>query len=79
MVNKEDNEKKDKKAKGNKTFRGIIYLTNLGITIVATILISIFLGKFLDDLFGTSPWLVLVFSLLGAAAAIKLLFDMAND
>ena len=79
MDKKEEKEKKDKKSQGNKPFGGIVHLTNLGLTIVATILLSIFLGNFLDNLLGTSPWLVLVFSLLGVVAAIKLLFDMADD
>jgi F0F1-type ATP synthase assembly protein I len=32
----------------------------------------------LDSLLGTAPWLLLVFSLLGAAAAFKSLIDMAK-
>ena len=44
-----------------------------------SILIGVLLGKYLDDLFGTSPWLLLVFSFLGAGAAIGSLFNIPKD
>ncbi|NLN53511.1 MAG: hypothetical protein GX150_04315, partial [Firmicutes bacterium] len=34
----------------------------------ATIFVGVLLGRFLDSLLGTSPWLLLIFSLLGAGA-----------
>ncbi|NLM60667.1 MAG: AtpZ/AtpI family protein [Clostridiales bacterium] len=43
-----------------------------------TVLLGVFLGKFLDSLLNTSPWLLLVFSLLGAGAAIKSLYDSSK-
>ena len=58
--------------------RALSFLSQIGITIAACIIIGVLLGKFLDDFFGTSPWLLLIFSLLGAAAAFKSMFDMAN-
>ena len=53
------------------------FLSQIGITMASCVLVGVFSGKSLDDLFGTSPWLLLVFSLLGAAAAFKALFDLA--
>jgi ATP synthase protein I len=43
----------------------------------ACVLIGVFLGRFLDNLLNTSPWLLLLFSLLGVGAALKALFDLA--
>ena len=45
----------------------------------ASVLIGVLLGKYLDGLFGTAPWLGLVCSLFGAGAAIKLVFSFANS
>ena len=44
----------------------------------ASVLIGVLLGKYLDLLFGTAPWLGLVFSLFGAGAAIKLVFSFST-
>ncbi len=38
-------------------------------------MIGVFLGRFLDKLLGTSPWLLLLFSLLGVGATFKALLD----
>ena len=63
--------------KGKSDFvRGLSLLSQIGISIVVCILIGIFLGRFLDQFFGTSPWLLLVFSLLGAGAAFRYIYDI---
>ena len=46
-------------------------LTHVGITIAACIVIGVFAGRYLDRVLGTSPWLLILFSLLGAAAAFR--------
>ena len=58
--------------------RGLSQLSQIGFSIIICILIGVFLGRFLDSVFGTSPWLLLVFSLLGAAAAFKYLIDLSK-
>ena len=58
--------------------RAMSFLSQMGISIVICIAVGVFLGRFLDTVFGTSPWLVLIFSLLGSAAAFKSIFDMAK-
>lgn len=68
-----------KKSKKNKTLHGITYLSQIGITMVVSVFIGVMIGRFLDNIFGTSPWLLLIFSLLGAGAAIKTLFDMSAN
>ncbi|HZW97780.1 MAG TPA: AtpZ/AtpI family protein [Bacillota bacterium] len=75
----QDGELKRKKKSGqNQVIRSIGYITQIGITIAATIMLGVFLGRILDNWLGTSPWLLLFFSLLGMAAAIKALFEMSN-
>lgn len=66
-----------KKSDKNKTLRALAQISHTGLTMAAAILIGVFSGRYLDGLFGTSPWLLLIFSLLGAAAAIRLLFGLA--
>lgn len=68
----------DKRSRNHNTMRGLAQLSQIGITIVVTVLVGVLLGRFLDNWLGTSPWLLLVFSLLGAGAAIRNLFDMTK-
>lgn len=53
-------------------------LSTVGITMVAATVLGYFLGVFLDRLFGTSPWLMVLFLLLGIAAGFKNLYDQAR-
>lgn len=75
----EHKHKDDKTSKNNNSLQGFGYLTQLGVTMVASVIIGVLIGKFLDELLGTSPWLLLIFSLLGAGAAIKNIFNMSKD
>ena len=68
---------KDEKAKKNiGALKSIGYITQLGITMAATVMVGVFVGRFLDNLLNTSPWLLLICSLLGAGAAIRSLFNI---
>jgi len=67
----------DKKQQ-NGFIRAFSQLSQIGFTIIACIGISIFLGRLLDNLLGTSPWLLLVFVILGIIAAFKSILDFAN-
>ena len=58
--------------------RGISYLTQIAVNIIVCVAIGVFLGRFLDSLLGTSPWLLLVFSLFGVAAAFKSIYDLSK-
>ncbi len=49
-------------------------LSTVGITLVAATLIGYYMGYYLDRLFGTSPWLTIIFLLFGIAAGFKNLF-----
>ena len=80
-----ENLKDDKKSRADNAkkqrrelIRALSSLSQVGITMVVCVLIGVFLGKFLDDRLGTAPWLLLVCSLLGVAAAIKSIYDMST-
>ena len=51
-------------------------LSQVGITMAVCVLVGVFLGRFLDGLLGTTPWLLLLFSFLGVGAAFKSLFNL---
>jgi len=67
-----------KEKQHNELLKALSFFSQVGTTIVACIFIGVFLGRFLDNFLGTSPWLLLVFSLLGAAAAFKALYDLMS-
>ncbi|MCL2704474.1 MAG: AtpZ/AtpI family protein [Defluviitaleaceae bacterium] len=73
-----NNNNNDNKNDRGEFLRGITFLSQLGITITACILVGVFLGRWLDDTFGTSPWLLLLFTFLGIAASFMSIFDMAR-
>ena len=56
--------------------RAIALVTTMGVTIVASVGLGIFLGWLLDRWLGTGPWLLMVFSILGVLAAFKAMYDM---
>ena len=58
--------------------RSLSLLSQIGVTIIACVVIGVFLGRFLDGLFNTSPWLLLIFTLLGAAAAFKSILELSK-
>jgi len=68
----------DKKNENSETFFSLAYFSQIGVTMAASVLIGVLLGKYLDILLGTRPWLILTFSLLGAGAAIKAVFNITK-
>jgi len=58
--------------------QAISYLSQIGITIIACIAVGVLIGKFLDSRLGTAPWLLLIFTLLGIAAAFKSIYDLSK-
>ena len=75
----DDNDKKnDNRSQRREFVRALSMLTHIGVLMVACILIGVFLGRFLDNLWGTSPWLLLVCTFLGLAAAFKSILDYSK-
>jgi len=67
-----------KPPKQNEFTRAMSYFLQISVSIIACIALGIFLGWLLDRFLGTSPWLLLVFTLFGMAAAFKSIFDFAK-
>jgi len=63
---------------GNEFARALAMLSQIGISIVVCVALGVFLGWLLDRLLGTSPWLIIVFTLSGIGAAFKSIFDFAK-
>lgn len=70
---------KDKRSKKNETYRAIANFSQIGFTITANIFVGVLIGKYLDIWLSTSPWLLIIFSLLGVASAIRSLLISSND
>lgn len=54
-----------------KLIRTLGYLSTVGLSMAFAIGIGAVLGHYLDEKFGTEPWLFFVFLALGIAAAFK--------
>jgi len=53
--------------------------TQLGLSMACCVLIGFMAGRFLDGAVKTSPLFTVVFAFIGAAAAIKLMYDISKD
>jgi ATP synthase protein I len=61
---------------GKKLFRTLGYLSTIGLTMALSVGIGAVLGHWLDQKFGTTPWLFFVFLGFGIAAAFRNLHRM---
>lgn len=46
-------------------------ITQLGIILFTSVAVSLLIGNFIDRHFGTSPWFVIIFSIIGVGAAFR--------
>jgi len=58
--------------------RALGRMSQLGLVAVTCVVISLLAGYGLDRLFGTAPIFLIIFALLGCAAAIKSMMDIAK-
>lgn len=52
-------------------------ILSAGFTMATAVAVGYFSGSWLDSYFGTKPWLTLVMFLLGTAAGLKSLYNLA--
>ena len=64
--------------KNREIVKALGLFSQIGVTVVACILVGVFLGWWLDRLLGTAPWLLLLCSFLGVGAAFKMLFELMS-
>lgn len=69
----------ERRIRNNKTIRALAQFSHIGVVVAASIFIGVLSGKYIDRFLGTSPWFLLIFSLLGIGAAFKSLFDVPKD
>jgi len=55
-------------------YRRLAALSSLGLMLPSSIAVGLFMGYFLDKLFGSAPWLLIIFTLLGVASGFLSLF-----
>lgn len=63
--------------KDKKLWRMLGALSTVGIALVVSTVIGFYIGKKLDEFFGTDPWLMILFLLFGIAAGFINLFRTA--
>jgi ATP synthase protein I len=63
---------------GKIDFRKVAELSSLVLMLPSSIAVGLFLGYMLDKLFGTHPWLLLVFLLLGTVSGFYSLIRGLN-
>ncbi len=64
--------------KDRRLIRVVGVLSTVGIAMVAATVIGLYIGRWLDGYFGTSPWLTAVFLLLGIVAGFRNLYQTAR-
>ena len=74
----QNNDNKPGKDKPGELISATSMLTQIGISIAACLIAGVFLGRFLDNLLGSSPVFLIILSLMGAAAAFKSIFDLTK-
>ena len=79
----EDEIKRAKKVLENKSkndkykiARAMAMVTQLGLQMAFCIIAGVMLGIFIDRLLGTAPLFIIIFSLMGSVAAIKIIYDI---
>ncbi|MCL2741750.1 MAG: AtpZ/AtpI family protein [Oscillospiraceae bacterium] len=60
--------------KGVGSTNAVAFFSQVGLTIIVCILAGVLAGRFLDEKLGTSPWILLLCSLLGLGAAFRAIF-----
>ena len=65
--------------KGRHFLAAISLVSQLGVRIASCIIIGVFSGKYLDGLFNTSPWLLVIFSVFGILATFQVIFSFKKE
>lgn len=59
-------------------FKSLGFLSSVGISMVASILIGMAMGYYLDQWLGTPPWMLLIFLGLGVVAGFRNIFILTR-
>ena len=58
--------------------KGLALMSQLGITVALCIFLGVFIGRFLDSRFDTSPLFLFIFAIIGCASAFKAMIDLSK-
>ena len=59
-------------------FKSLGFLSSVGISMVASILIGMAMGYYLDQWLGTKPWMLLIFLGFGIASGFRNIFILTS-
>jgi ATP synthase protein I len=59
-------------------FKNFLQASTVGLNLVLSTFIGLAIGYGLDSLFGTTPWLLIIFTILGIVAGFRELVRMAR-
>ncbi|PLX73490.1 MAG: magnesium transporter [Desulfuromonas sp.] len=62
----------------NQMYRSLMFASSLGIAMVASILIGLYIGYQLDKWLDTSPWFTLIFLLFGIISGFRNIFILSS-
>ena len=62
----------------NQLYRSLMFASSLGIAMVASILIGLYIGYQLDKWLDTSPWFTLAFLLFGIISGFRNIFILSK-
>lgn len=65
-------------AERRELYKSLGFLSSVGICMVASILIGMAMGYYLDQWLGTKPWLLLIFLCLGIVSGFRNIFILTN-
>ena len=62
-----------------KLYKRLMRYSAVGLEMGFAVAIGVAMGYYLDQYFNTSPWLILIFLMLGVVAAFRSLFSLMKD
>lgn len=70
-----------KKKRSRSWWRALALMTNIGVTMVASVLIGYYMGHYLDIFLfrKEDSWMTIIFSLFGVAAGFRGVFRLVNS
>ncbi|MDD4238684.1 MAG: AtpZ/AtpI family protein [Desulfotomaculaceae bacterium] len=70
MAQKKDKKREQKREGSGDVLQALALTTTIGMELAITVVLGYFGGRYLDQMFGTGPWLLLTGVLTGLAAGI---------
>lgn len=59
-------------------FKKVVWLSSLGISMVAATFVGLYIGVYLDNKFSTKPWFTIIFLIIGIIAGFRNIYTMVK-